>query len=337
MGTDFDIDELDSVFSTPSSPMGQKRKHPFDSQLKDEVWELAPNFAETSPLLRGIRKTGVAKERITVLTLEAVMQHSKSVAGAKSTIKNVAGLVRFFRDFRSEENATLTGEASLVLLRDYLEQAASRGRTVPAATRHSLVNWAAALQIDWPLGHALISSAPTIESNTAPKQAPSMAIETAKLLEGVSANPDVAPFKRQFAAGILLMSYDSIRFFVAQRLKTFEVKSDSIRGALIACKTRKQHGIDWPWACSLMGITGAAKLSQPILDFRAAQERVSGSPPCFAFPRINRFWQLESADAAPTQPLVGSYPYFAQATGARRGNRINYIPPDNLPTRWETR
>ena len=268
MGTDIDIDELESVFSTPSSPMGQKRKHPSESQLKDEVWELALNFAETSPLLFGLRKTGVAKERMTVLTLEAVMQHCKSVAGAKSTTKNVAGLVRFFLDSRSDENVTLTGESSLVLIHDYLEQAASRGRTVPATIRHSLVNWAAALQLDWPLDHALISSASTIVSNTAPKQAPAMAIETIKLLEGVAANPEVTPFKRQFAAGILLMSYASLRFSDAQRLKTFEVNSDSIYGTLLTCKTRKQHGLDWPWACPLMGITGTTKWVQPILDFR---------------------------------------------------------------------
>ena len=299
MGNETEFDEIESVFSTPSSPSGQKRHQPFDKQLKDEVWELALNFAETSPLLCGLRKTGVNKERITVLTLEAVMQHCKSVAGAKSTVKNVTGLVRFFLDFRSDENVTLTGESSLVLLHDYLEQAASRGRTVPATIRHSLTNWAASLQLDWPLDHALISSASTTESNVAPKQAPAMAIETIRLLEGVATNAEVTPCKRQFAAGILLMSYASLRFSDAQRLETFEVNSDSIHGTLLTCKTRKQHGLDWPWACPLMGITGTAKWIQPIPDFRTAHERVNGSHPCFTFPRINHLWQLEIADAAP--------------------------------------
>ena len=190
------------------------------------------------------------------------------MAGAKSTIGNVAGLVRFFHDFRSDENATLTGETSVVLLRDYLEQATSRGRTVPATIRHSLANWAAALQIDRPLGRALISSASTIEPNTSPKQAPAMAIETIKLLEGVAANPARTPFKRQFAAGILMMSYDILRFPDARRLKTPQANSDSIHGTLLKCKTRKQHGLDWPRARPLMGIAGTAKWAQPILDFR---------------------------------------------------------------------
>ena len=168
------------------------------------MWEIALNFAETPPILFGIRKTGVNKERITVLTLEAVMQHCKSVAGAKSTIENVTGLLRFFLDYRSGDNVALTGESPLVLLCDYLEQAASRGRTVPSTIRHSLTNWAAALQLDRPLGRALTSSASTTESNVAPKQAPGMAIETIRLLEGVAANAEVAPCKRQFAAGYSL-------------------------------------------------------------------------------------------------------------------------------------
>ena len=130
------------------------------------------------PALCGLRKTVATKERITALTLEAVMQRCKSAAGAKSTVENVTGLVRFFLDLHSDENATLTGDSPFELISDYLEQAASRGGTVPKTTRHSLTHWAAALQLDWPLGRALIRSASTIEANTAPKQAPAMAIET---------------------------------------------------------------------------------------------------------------------------------------------------------------
>ena len=74
MGNEFDADPHESVFSMHSFPKGSKRKHPPDSELKEAVWELALNFAESPPLLRGIRKTGVAKERITVLTLKAVTQ-----------------------------------------------------------------------------------------------------------------------------------------------------------------------------------------------------------------------------------------------------------------------
>ena len=115
-----------------------------------------------------------------------------------------------------------------------------------------------------------------------------MSIATIKLLEGVATNKEVKPFKRQFAAGILLMSYGSLRFPDAQRLKTLEVNPDSIHCTLLTCKTRKQHGLDWPWACPLTGMTGAAEWIQPILDFRLAHERTNGTPPSFTFPRIDR-------------------------------------------------
>ena len=56
------------------------------------------------------------------------------------------------------------------------------------------------------------------------------------------------------------------------------MKSDAFHGTLLTCKTRKQHGLGCPWECPLMGIAGTAKRIQPILDFRAAHERVDGPP-----------------------------------------------------------
>ena len=268
MGNEFENDELDSAFSTLSPPMGQRQKRPFDSELKEAVCESALDFAETSPLLCGLLNTGVAKGRITTLTHEAVTQHCKSADGAKSAIENVSALLRFFLDFRSGEKVTLAGESSLVLFRDYLEQASHLRRAVPSSIRHSIGNWAAALQSDWPLGRALINSVSAIESNTAPKHAPSMAIATFKLPKGTAANKEVTPFKLQFADGVLLTLYGSLRFPDAQRVKTFEVNAGSIRGALLTRNARKQHGIDWPWARPLMGIAGIAEWIHPILDFR---------------------------------------------------------------------
>ena len=45
-----------------------------------------------------------------------------------------------------------------------------------------------------------------------------MPIETAKLLGGVATNKEVAPSKRAFDTGILLLSYAVMRFSDAQRL-----------------------------------------------------------------------------------------------------------------------
>ena len=221
------------------------------------------------------------------------------MASTKSAINHVSGLVRYFIDLRPGEQVTSTGESTLVLIRDYLGQAASRGRTVHAAIRHSMDNWGDSIQIGWPLGRALVCAAAAVESNVAPKQSPAMSIEAVKLLECVDANREAAPFKRQCADGILLMSYASLRFSDARRLKTIDVNSDSAHGTRLACKTRKPHGIDWPWECPLMGMTGTAARIQPILDYRAARERTNGTPPSFTFPRINHLWDIESAESAP--------------------------------------
>ena len=80
------------------------------------------------------------------------MRHYKSPVGAKSTIKNVSGLPRFSHDFRSGDKVAIARKTSSVLLRDYLDQAASIGCAVPATVRHSLGRWATSLQIDWPWG-----------------------------------------------------------------------------------------------------------------------------------------------------------------------------------------
>ena len=127
MGNELDNDLPESVYSNPSAPMGSARKHVFDKGLKESAWDMAVNFPDTSPLLCGLRKAGVSKERITVLTIDALMQQCKSAACAKSTIKHVSGMARFTIDFRTEEQVALTGESSLAIIHDYIEQAASRG------------------------------------------------------------------------------------------------------------------------------------------------------------------------------------------------------------------
>ena len=199
------------------------------------------------------------------LTLEDVAQLWGSADIAKSTTMHVAGMALYFVGFRSEEKDALAGESSSILTNGYLGQAASPGGAAPATIRHSLCNCAVALQIDWPLGRALINAACAIESGVAPKQAPATSIATIKLPECVAINKEVSPSNRQFAAGILLMSFGSLRFSDPQRIKTLEAKSDSACGTLIRCKTKNPHGLDWPRAFPLMGMTGAAEWIEPIL------------------------------------------------------------------------
>ena len=151
------VEDLDpsasEAVSNLSSPGERKAKHVFDPPLKQTVCGIARNFAETPGLLRNLRKSGVARGRIVVLTIEAITKHRKSAAATKLAVKNVNGALRHFLEARSSGDVALTGGKSAALIRDYLEQA-DRCRTAPAAIRRSLTCWAAALQVDWQLDRA---------------------------------------------------------------------------------------------------------------------------------------------------------------------------------------
>ena len=67
-----------------------------------------------------------------------------------------------------------------------------------------------------------------VESSEIPKHAPPMKIETLKKLEEISLNVEFTPPKRAFAAGIVLMTYRSLRFSDVKRLRSLEVGEDSV-------------------------------------------------------------------------------------------------------------
>lgn len=146
---------------------------------------------------------------------------------------------------------------------------------------------------------ALVSSVCSIESTISPKQAPAMPIATIKIPEERAISKEVTPPNRQFAAGILFVSFARLRFSHARRPKWFEVNEDSICGTLRTCKTHMRHGLDWPWACPLMGMTGSTSRAQPLVGLRAVPGEASGVSLCFTPQRISRLWQLESSESAP--------------------------------------
>ena len=180
-------------------------KPAFDRKLRQSVWLLAEEFSGVSTILQGFHRAKLNKVRITALTLEALMHRCKSPASTRNTVKNVGALIKFFPDTRDESNpswCSLTGEGSVVLLRDFLESVEDRGRTVPCAVKSSLSTWSEALGVPWPLDNPLVCAAAQVESNDTPKHAPPMKLETIKKLEELATNVEIAPFKRTFAAGI---------------------------------------------------------------------------------------------------------------------------------------
>ena len=250
------------------------RKQDSDRKLRQAAWLIAEEFSDASTLLRGLRDAKLDKERITALTIEAMMQRRKSPSSARGVVGNVSGLIQFFHDTRDESNpgATLTGATSVVLLRDYLESVADSGRTVPGAVKTSLITWSESIGISWPLDNPLVCAAAQVESSEIPKQAPPMKLDTIKKLELLALNVEISPPKRAFASGILLMTYTSLRFSDVQRLRSFEVNEDSARGTLLRSGTKKHHGLSWPWACPRLGVDGSTEWVTPLLYFHIAHE-----------------------------------------------------------------
>ena len=65
-----------------------------------------------------------------------------------------------------------------------------------------------------------------------------MSLKTLRDIEELTLNKLVTPYKRAYAAGILLTTYASLRFSDVQRIRTFEVNDDSVHGTLLRSKTK---------------------------------------------------------------------------------------------------
>ena len=243
----FDLPPLSGGGSV--SPFRDRRRLPsngvkqgFGSKLREALWLLDEEFSHTSTLLRGIYKTNLNKERIVAITIDALTQRCKSPASTRGVIRNVNGLIDFFLENRNDGNPpgfTLTGENSAVLLRDYIESAAGRGLEVPGAVKTSISARPEALGINLPLDNPIFCSAAHVDSNEAPKHAPQMKLDNVKKLEELTLNVEVAPFKRAFAEGVLLVTFTSLRFSDVQRLRSLEMNDDSVYGTLPQSKTRR--------------------------------------------------------------------------------------------------
>ena len=83
---------------------------------------------------------------------------------------------------------------------------------------------------DWPLTSPLALSAETVGGNEDPLQAHAMNIDAVRKLGDVATNAEIMIYKRAYASGIPLMTYDRLRFSDAQRIRPLEVNGDSIRG-----------------------------------------------------------------------------------------------------------
>ena len=151
-------------------------KHGVDRKLKQGAWLRAAELSGTSAMLKGFYTEKLDNERIAALAIEALMRRFKSPASTLGVIRNVSGAIRFFLDTRggSKPGVALTGDNSVVLLRDYLKSVAERGRTGPGAVKASLSTLSEALGVPWPLDNPSVCVAEQVESSEILKHAPPM-------------------------------------------------------------------------------------------------------------------------------------------------------------------
>ena len=229
---------------------------------------------QVSPLLQSTRLSSLS-QGTSLLVIGDVKSRSKSTATTKSIAKHIRWLLICFFELRVETNVSHTGERSVLLLRDYRESPVEGGSTAPSTGKHALTAWAEALGIDWATGHGLVTSAVTVGDNEEVKQAPAMSLAVVRKLEELSPEKESPIYKRALASAILVMTYAIHRFPDSQKIRTSECNADSVQGSLSSSKTKRNHGLNWPWACPRKGIAGASEWAHPLVDIGAAYRKIN--------------------------------------------------------------
>ena len=192
-------------------------------------------------LLVGMYVADGPKGGITLLVIEAESVRSETQAAAKSIVGHFSGLVRFYLEMRGEIEVDLAGEQSVAVVRDYLESIAERGGNCDLQGETRIVRSGGSVRNRLAADHPLVFSDNQVETGERPKQTPAKTLSTLRDIERISDNKLPPPYKREFAAIILLTTYARRRFSDPQRTRSFGADEDSAHGALIARATRKRR------------------------------------------------------------------------------------------------
>ena len=137
-------------------------------------------------------------------------------------------------------------------------------------------------------------------------------------------------YKRAFASALLAMTYASLRFADAQRLRAFDTNDDSIYGTLTSSKTKKAHGLNWPRACPRPVIAGATDWIEPIVLMRTAYRKINGSEMPYLFPRLDFSWQLVADGPSPYRTTRREEALLCAGLGGEKGESYTLRPRKNL-------
>ena len=127
------------------------------------------------------------------------------------------------------------------------------------------------------------------------------------------------------------MTYASLRFADVQKIRSLEVGADSIHGALLTSKTKRQHGLHWPRACPRMGITKRTDWIRPLLELRNAYQKVNGAQMSYTFPLLDHTWALVAEGPSPYSTTRRNLSLLCVCLGDLKGESYTLHPPKNLP------
>ena len=211
-------------------------------------WVAISQMEEHSSLLASFGLRDVSPMKLAALAMKAVRGRLRSSASIRSAIGHLRGYVDFFDVNDLPDTTQICGPSSLMALRDFFGPIRSRVVTVPRTARAALSAFKEAVGYDWPLEHPLLSSAITCDDAPPPKHAPAFTLDLVFKFASLADDPIVCSGKRLFGASILFMTLTSLRFSDVQRLKSLRVNDSSVFGALLNSKSKKPHGLDWPFA-----------------------------------------------------------------------------------------
>ena len=259
----------------------------FPSDLPSAVWSVVSRLRSVSSLLSGADCSALPATRCADIATKAIKGRLRSASSIKSALGHVASFLDFFSDSELSDTAEIAGNDSVLALHDFFESLHVRGQTVPRTARSALSVFNDALGAPWPLEHPLIVSAVAVDDPTPPKQAPSFPLALVIEFDAIASDPLVASGKRLLASAILLMALTSLRFADVQRLKALGANESSVYGTLLSSKTKRPHGLDWPFAAPISGFNNSPAWLKPVRDFRAAFVRTNGVEPSFLIPKLS--------------------------------------------------
>ena len=232
----------------------------FSSEFCGVLWESVSRLGRFSSLFSvpELRNSSLVKRAD--IALKALKGRLKTISSIKSALNHVSGFVSFLWDNSMGDTATLTGEGSVLALRDYFESLHVRGQSAPRTARSALSVFKDALGTNWPLDHPLVASVIVVGGPNPPKQAPPFTLDLLRRFDSIACDNLATSGGRLFDSAIILMTLTSLRFADAQRLKSLVSDKSSIRGTLLTSKTKRPHGHDWPFARPKLGVFGGREL-----------------------------------------------------------------------------